>query len=227
MKETKCKKQITCIVICFFFFLSHLNASGLHLYSYTNNDGQKIIVSDPDKIPVRYRHKLKKEFIGTYSPKQLKKKKTICRQKKQTQRKPPKSNITISIEPVIQVPDTSASASLWLTKLCSIQQSSERLQAIAFTMGRDTVEVRVRHAQNNKDIVATTVFNSLQWEGHENWTANANQLLQLMKNLHWKASQWMQSGNIGYIQSRVKLLRQARFELERLKSTFPRNEVKK
>lgn len=232
----KYKKQIIYFLIaCFFLFSGKLNALGLHLYSYINDEGQTIIVSAENKIPLKYRDTAKKKFIKTYTSK----KKSITKKIEKpvtTKAKPTlKANSKILVEPIAPVVDVMASASLLLTKLSTFQENSERLQMLAIGQGRKVVEARIRNSQNNRLLTEIKELSNIKfdgkevsecWEGLEKWISASHQLLKLMQNLQWSANHWMQSGNISLIQNRSELLQQSRFELERLRTTFPDSKVK-
>lgn len=203
---------------------TNLTAQGLYLYSYTNEEGQRIIVSEKKYIPPRYTNTVKKEFIKMFKPKKNK----ISLEKPKPRHKITllKTNSRILIEPTAPITDSTASASIWLAKLSTIQENNERIQILALSHGKELLETRIRNSDNNRLLPEILKITTLKWEGHETWVIDAKKFVRLMQNLQWMANQWMQSGRISFIQNRTVMLRHARDQLERLKTTFIENTAK-
>jgi hypothetical protein len=191
------------------FNLSSLQAAGLRLYSYRDDQNQIIVVGSLDSVPEKYRDKVKQEFIPSFRSKPAPKKVKVIEPQMSAEPDEPATPNKVEVEPekenkptIVKPPaeDWSAEITLarrFMQKFKQIQTNNKRIWALAQRVEADNPILLNLHARNLKALEEVSSLKSFNWPLARLWKSKALALHTEMKRVQYNISRTILSDEEG------------------------------
>jgi hypothetical protein len=181
------------------FNLSSLQAAGLRLYSYRDDQNQVIFVGSLDSVPEKYRDQVKEEFIPSFRSKPNPKKVKVIEPQISTEPdessfpdeevEPEEENKPVVVKPPAE--DRSGEIALarrFMQKFKEIQTNNKRIWVLAQRVESDNPVLLNLHGRNLQTLEEMNSLKSFNWPLARLWKSKALALRTEMRRVQYNIS---------------------------------------
>lgn len=205
-----------------------LGATGLTLYSYTDELGQTIVVDSLERVPEKYRAGAKRGFIPSFRKAPVVKKpsavieavpdRAVEHTTRQT-RSDEKFEVTPPPEE-IEIDSGLASATLSMQQLRQIHFNFERIYVAARDNGLQFPAIGPLHLTNNQLIIDFRMPAEMSTDAGKAWLSKAGVLFDQLKGLQYNTGFWLSQYSQELLSTMPMLIARAKVLLNELETAF-------